>query len=555
LEDLGFLKLDILGLKTLDVIADSHPEGAKCLYNPEEYFGPWDDPAVYSLFAKGRTKGVFQLESPLGKTWCKKIKPKTQGELSDLVALIRPAVLEIGMADDYVKNRAKPDEVSYIHTDLERILSDTYGCQIYQEQMLEMVKRFAGFDLAQADAVRKAVGKKNREKMAGIKDDFIDGVKKVEGNDALAEELWTWIEQGAEYGFNKSHSMCYGGVLGYITAYMKVHYPENFILSLLKFSKTEQDSHQEIMELFFDAKLFGINLKPPSTKKENIDFERDGKDIYFGLSHIKHIGASTIKNLENVGNLPWSCVLLDRGNKHLKRDVFLALILSGAFDHYGLTRKEMRQQFEFIENLSPKELPIFRKFLEGGKVEKTTKKSGDMTYDAGKGTDFLQAVVNFKDFLQTENKTMKVVNSRRSDLLIPLCTEFSADYSPKNDFGPIEKAGFETYYLSVPLTCSEVDIYDGDPRKTHHLVEVEREYDKVGCCIIALVNKVNERADKKGRTMAFIGLQDKTYQMDAAVFSHAWLEHSKKLEPGKVVLIEGKKNRGGFQVIKAEELI
>lgn len=553
LEDLGFLKLDILGLKTLDVIADAHPDGAACLYDPDSYFGPWDDPAVYDLFAKGRTKGIFQLESPLGRQWCKKMKPKTQGELSDLVALIRPAVLEIGMADDYLKNRKDPEDIAYIHEDLKPILGETYGTQLYQEQMLAMVRRFGGFDLAQADAVRKAVGKKIREKMAAIKDDFIEGVTKTESNPALAEELWTWIEQGAEYGFNKSHSMCYGGVLGYITAYMKVHYPAEFILSLLKFSKTEQDSHTEIMELFYDAKLFGISLKPPCITKGNNDFELDGKNIYFGISHIKHIGNSSINKIKNLGNLDWFRVLLDGG---VKKDVLIALILSGALDSYGISRKSLRKQFEFVEELTKKEVETFEKFLFGGKLKKETKKSGLMTYDAGSSqVAFEQAVTNLRNFLQSDNETMKIVNSRRSGTLITLCNGFISDYSPKSDYGPVEKAGFESYYLGVPLTCSEVDLYEGDYRKTHNLVEVEREFEGVGCCIIVVINKINERTDKRNNEMAFIGMQDRTYQMDAAVFSNAWSKHRDKLELGKAVLIEGKKNRGGFQVVKVEELV
>lgn len=555
LEDLGFLKLDILGLKTLDVIADAHPEGAKCLYEPEKYFGPWDDPAVYSLFAKGRTKGIFQLETPLGRTWCKKMKPKTQSELSDLVALIRPAVLEIGMADDYLKNRKQPDIIPYIHNDLEDILSDTYGCQLYQEQMIEIVKHFAGFTLAEADNVRKIVGKKKLGEMEKIKDKFINGVTNRFQNEKLAEELWGWIEQGANYGFNKSHSMAYGGFLGYITAYMKVYYPAKFILSLLKFSKNEQDSHNEIMELFYDSKLFGITVKPPSTKKLNIDFELDGSDIYFGLSHIKHVGQSTIKNLKNLGNIPWFCVLLDRTNNHLKKDVFLSLILSGAFDHYRITRKCMRQQFDFVESMTTKQVDIFRKFLLGGKIEKETKKSGKMTFEvSNRQTDIVQAITDFRNFLQNDNEKMKVISKNAASKLISNCNTFISQYDNNSDFGPVEKAGFETYYLGVPLTCSEVDLYEGDARKTHHLVEVEREFDGVGCCVIAIVNRLTQTKDKRDREMAFVGLQDRSYQLDAVIFSHIWEKYKDKIEPGKTFLIEGKKSKGGFQAITMEEL-
>lgn len=555
LDELGFLKLDILGLKTLDVIADCHPDGPECLYDPDSYFGPWDDKKVYQMFAKGRTKGVFQLESPLGKAWCKRMHPKSQNELSDLVSLIRPAVLEIGMADEYLKNRKDPSKITYIHKDLEKIMETTYGCQVYQEQMIQMVQDLAGWDLAEADGLRKAVGKKIPEKLAAMKDKFRDGVKNVTGNKALADELWGWIEKGAEYGFNKSHAMCYGGYLGYITAYMKIHFAAEFFLALLKFSKTESDSQEEILEIFYDSKLFGITIKQPNVAKGNIDFELEDKNIYFGLSHIKHIGNSSVKNLKNLGNLDWFRVLLDRGSIGLKKDVFLALILSGAFDYLSLTRRNMRQQFNFIENLTDKEIDVFRKFLTGGTIEKETKKSGKMQFTIGQGYNpFPEAVTNFRNFLAGYNATMKVVNARRTGGLHGVCNEFLSEYNEGNEYGPREKAGYETYYLSVPVTCSEVDIYSGDHRKTHHLIEVEREFDKVGCAVIALINKINERKDKKGRPMAFIGIQDKTYQLDGVMFSHDWLYHKSKLEVGKVVLLEGKKSRGGFQICKVEEL-
>lgn len=553
IEKLGFLKLDILGLKTLDVIADAHPAGAQCLYEPDKYFAPWDCQKTYQLLAQGRNKGVFQLESPLGKSWCKRMKPKNQEELCALVSLIRPAVLEIGMADDYLKNRQDPENIMYIHQDLEPIMEQTYGCQVYQEQMIRMVQDLAGWNLAEADALRKAVGKKIPEKLAAMKDKFRDGVKATTGNEKLADELWGWIEKGAEYGFNKSHAMCYGGYLGYITAYMKVHYPAKFILALLKFSKDEADSHTEIMELFYDGKLFGVNLLPPSIDKGNEDFELHGQDIFFGLSHIKHIGDSTIYSLKKLGQISWDRVLLDGGFK-IKKDVLEALILSGAFDCFGLTRKNMTEQNEFLSELTDKEAPIFRTFITGGELTKTTKKNGEQKFTASKASSFEEAVANFESFIVNENESMKLINARRAVTISALCAGFSNAYKPGSEYGPREKAGYETYYLSVPLTCSEVDIYAGDGRQTHTLLEAENEFDKVGVSIIALVNRVHSRKDRNGRMMAFLGLQDRTFQMDTVMFSQAWFTYGTLVKPGKILLIDAYKNKGGLIVNRVYEL-
>ena len=553
LESLGFLKLDILGLKTLDVIADAHPAGAACLYEPDKYFAPWDCEKTYQLLAAGRNKGVFQLESPLGKGWCKKMKPRSQEELCALVSLIRPAVLEIGMADDYLKNREDPSQILYIHPDLEPIMDQTYGCQVYQEQMIRMVQDLAGWNLAEADALRKAVGKKIPEKLAAMKDKFRDGVKATTGNEKLADELWGWIEKGAEYGFNKSHAMCYGGYLGYITAYMKVHHPAKFILALLKFSKDESDSHTEIMELFYDGKLFGVNLLPPSIDKGNEDFELHGNDIFFGLSHIKHIGDSTIGSLKKMGKISWNRVLLDEGLA-IKKDVLEALILSGAFDCFGSSRKNMMAQVEFLRELTDKERPTFRTFITGGELTKTTKKNGEMRHVVSAAPDFESAVTAFAAFLSQENETMKLINSKRSLLLSGVCDTFLTEYQAGDEYGPREKAGYETHYLSVPLTCSEVDIYAGDGRQSHTLLEAENEFDKTGVSVIALVNRLHTKKDKHGRMMAFLGLQDRTYQMDTVMFSQAWLTYGPLVKAGKILLLDAYKNKGGLIVNRVYEL-
>ena len=552
LEEIGFLKLDILGLKTLDVIADCHPAGVDCLYEPDKYFGPWDDQEVYKLLAKGRSKGVFQLESPLGRKFCRELAPKNLNELCDLGAILRPAVLEPKLDRVYLKNRA--DGTCIVdHPDLKDIFEPTHGIMLYQEQLIEMVKKIAGYSLSEADMVRKACGKKLPEVMKKQKAAFVNGAKANGYKDELINKLWEWILASAGYSFNKSHSMCYSGFLGYITTYVKIHYSAEFFLALLKFSKNEADSQTEIMEIFYDAKLFGIHIKSPDINKGNIDFELNGNEIYFGLSHIKHIGEQSIKILKKLGNLDWSRVLLDRKNLSIKKDVFMALALSGSFDSFGVTRKNMQEQFKFIDELTVKELPTFKTFISGGKIEKTTKKSGLMEFTTSGGT-FVNAVTNFRNFINNENDKMKIVNARRSKIVESLCNEFILEYDENVEFGPREKAGYETYYLSIPVTCSQVDIYSGDPRQTHHLIEVEKEFDKVGCAVIALVNKVNQRNDKRGNEMAFIGLQDRTFQFDAVMFSHDWTFNKEKIQVGKILLIEGKKSKGGFQAIRVEEL-
>ena len=555
LEELGCLKLDILGLKTLDVIADSHPEGAKCLYDPDRYFGPWDDPKVYELLAKGRSKGIFQLESSLGRAYCKRIKPKNLNELCDLGAILRPAVLEPGLDKDYIKNRASDDCV-VVHEDLRPVFEPTNGIMLFQEQLIAMVKIIGGFDLAEADAIRKACGKKLPEKMKTYKEKFVNGALKNGYKQELADELWSWILSSAGYSFNKSHSMCYSGYLGYITCWLKIHHPERFMLGLLKFSKDESDSSTEIMELFYDAKLSGVTILPPCVKEGNTDFELVDKTIHFGLSHIKHIGGSSLKSLAKLKDMSWIEILTDP-KLGVKKDIMQALILSGAFDYFGITRKIMNKQFEYMSQLTGKSPDLFRTFVEGGTLKKETKKDGLMTYEVESALSFHDSVMHFKAFMLTENPKMKMVNVNVEKKLIGWCESYlSCMINMKNveEFGPREKAGYETYYLSVALTCSEVDIYAGDYRQTHNLIQAEGEFDKVAMCIIALINRVHERQDKNGNGMAFVGLQDGSFQLDAVMFNKNWAAHRHQFAVGKILMVEGIKNRGGFIINHAEEL-
>jgi DNA polymerase III alpha subunit len=558
LEEIGCLKLDILGLKTLDVIAAAHPEGAKCLYDPEEYFGEFDDKDVYELIQKGQTKGIFQLESKLGKQWCRKVLPENQLELSDLNAILRPAVLEVGLSKRYVDNKFNPANIQYLHPDLIPILQSTYGCQIYQEQMIKISEEFAGYDKSESDLLRKAVGKKIPEKLKKLKKSFVEGVKKKKGDAALAEELWRWVEQGATYGFNKSHSMCYGGFLGYITGYMKVHYPEEFFLALLNFSENEQDPLTEIKELFFDARLFDIAIEPPSIPRGNINFELDKSErkIYFGLNHIKDVGISAINILGKIKNYSWYDILFNKNSVKIKKDVLKALIVSGALDHVGIPRKSMIAQLEFIKKtpdgkgLTDKELPILTHILYGEPnfFEKKTQKL-ETSFGIIRGTNFKDSVKILMSFLRNENNHFKLVNAGRSERLAKQCEDFLSTYD-EQEFSMAEKAFNEEYYLGIPVTCSRADAYYNSGQ-THCMVEVERELDNIGCCTIGVINKVNKKLDKRGREMCFVGMEDRTFTLDVIFFSNQYEKFQNLLKVGNVLLIEGVKKNGSLIVNNA----
>lgn len=542
LEEMGYLKLDILGLKTLDVCNKVYPEGIRGLKD-------FNDPRVFDLISSGNTKGVFQLESPLGRQWCKKLKPRNINELSDLNALLRPAVLEVGMADEYVKNRAVPENAPPIHNDLRPILGSTYGCVVYQEQMLEIARVFAGFSLSEADLLRKAVGKKIPEELAKLKDGFIKGVVKNYKDEKLGDELWSWIEKGAEYGFNRSHSLSYA-TMAYITAWMKLYHTEKFFLALLSYSEDEQDPKEEVRSIFFDAKRFGVHIKPPSIQRGNIDFELDIKDIYFGLSHIKGIGETSCNNIKKIKNSTWDDILYNKVAK-INKGVLEALMLSGALDHLGMTRKTMLLQYEFINNLTDKEMQIWNHILNRipDKLIKSIKE-GDIEIVIKKANDFKEAIINLVEFLNIDNIKYKMINSNRVETLKLICSEIINKYDEK-EFDIKQKAEYESHYLGIPATCSSVDSYYSH-NVTHFLIEVDNEQNGIGICTVALISNIKKVIDKRGNEMAFIVLEDKSFCLDGVIFSKAYGEYKNILESGKVLILSGRKNNGSFIVNKVE---
>ena len=218
----------------------------------------YDDAPTWNLICEGRTKGVFQLESSLGKSWAKRVRPKNLEELAALTALLRPGCLKAivdgkSMTQHYVDRKSGEEEVTYIHESLEPILERTQGVLVYQEQSMKIAQKIAGFDLQQADDLRKAIGKKKADLMAKIKREFIEGAENenVVSREA-AEEIFSWIEKSSRYAFNKSHAVSYA-ICGYWSAYCKCHFPLDFYCSYLYHADGKQDSQQEIKELVLDA--------------------------------------------------------------------------------------------------------------------------------------------------------------------------------------------------------------------------------------------------------------------------------------------------------------
>ncbi|NDD85778.1 DNA polymerase III subunit alpha, partial [bacterium] len=257
---------------------------------------------TWDLISEGNTKGCFQLESRLGRSMAKKLKPSSIEQLSALIAILRPGCLEAmrdgkSVSNHYIDRKNGEESVDYFHPALEPILRSTYGEMIYQEQAMEIAKVIAGFNLQEADLLRKAIGKKKPEEMAKVKEKFLSGAKKINTvTSDEAEQIFGWIEKSQRYSFNKSHSISYA-VNAYLSAYTKAHFPKIFFASYLRFAKDKIDPQAEIKELTQNAIEMNIDVSIPDLRNLNQYFILKDNKLYFGLTDIKGVGDSVFNKI------------------------------------------------------------------------------------------------------------------------------------------------------------------------------------------------------------------------------------------------------------------
>ncbi len=358
-EELGLLKMDFLGLRNLDVISDT-------LELIRQHRGidvdidavPLDDARTYELLSQGQGIGIFQLEGAPMRALMRSLAPASFEDVAALVALYRPGPMAANMHNDYAdrKNGRKP--VEYFHPDAEEILADTYGLMIYQELIMRVAQRFAGYSLAQADSLRKAMGKKSRDVMATEREAFVAGVQATGYDPALGTSLFAIIEQFADYAFNKSHSYGYG-YIAYQTAYLKAHYPAEYLSALLTSVKANLDKAAIYLA---ECRTMGIEVHVPDVNRSASDFApmtelaEDGSErqsIVFGLSAVRNVGAGLVGLLvaEREANGPFAdfydfCERVDF--QVLNKKTLESLIKAGGFDSLGHPRQGLLRSFEHI---------------------------------------------------------------------------------------------------------------------------------------------------------------------------------------------------------------
>lgn len=485
---------------------------------------------TWDLISEGNTKGCFQLESRLGQSMSKKLKPSNIEQLSGLISILRPGCLEAfrdgkSVSNHYIDKKNHLEDIDYFHPSLEEILKSTYGEMIYQEQAMQITQKIAGFDLREADMLRKAIGKKKPEEMAKIKKRFLSGCKKInEVSNEEAEEIFGWIEKSQRYSFNKSHAISYA-MNAFLSAYAKAHFPKMFFASYLKFAKDKIDPQQEIKELIRNASEMDVFVFTPDIRKANQHFIVDSDNIFFGLTDIKGVGNSVFDKIKDIidngfdiNSTKWVYVLFGLLN-HINSTAAKALISSGALDHLGKTRTSMLFELDLISSLTKKE------------------------------AEFCQNICNENDSL--ELLLTKLLDKPRTNINRKKKIQDTINLLKNPPYSLQDKIEWlsdsESSLLGAAISCCKLDSYDismtNSDCKTFKKTHINQNIIIAG--EISGVNVVKTKKGKNpGQEMAFVTIEDSTGILDSVImFPETWHQYKHHIFNSNVLVFVGNKTK------------
>lgn len=528
-EAFGLLKMDILGLNTLNIEKRAQ-ELIRKRHNPDFHLRkiPLDDKEVYeNIFHTGRTKGVFQLESQLGQRYSELLKPNSISEIADLVTVVRPGAMEPGQTDQYLKVRGG-QPATYPHPKLEEVLKDTYSACIYQEQVIKLCQVMAGMDLQKADKVRAAAGKKKKKDMDAMQSEFVNGCLKEGHSKELADLLWSWIVKFSGYGFNKSHAVCYA-YTAYETAYLKYHYPTEFYEASCNYVKGDlhRSEFEKLKELINDAKLMDVHITLPDIRVGNKRFEITAdKKIVYGLTMIKGVGEASADEIMKCKDCKTFTEFLSKSYEiGLKKNVVEGLICSGALDGFRITRNQMLADFLLLQEMTEREVSELMKNIQTDSEMTIAKIIAVMCDEAN--VDSRKAAKLIVPNIKRRGKLREILN----------------EYKAKDKYETIfHLAMHEREYLGLDISVNEADGVIA--AVTHNCLEIKSLPKKTKVRTVVHLEKIKEIVTKKGanpgQEMAFLTAGDGTYMLDnIVVFPSQYSRFKDVLKPGRVIFIDG----------------
>ncbi|MCX7983355.1 MAG: DNA polymerase III subunit alpha [Bacteroidetes bacterium] len=503
LEDAGLLKIDFLGLRTLTVI-----ENAIKLIQENHGVSidtsniPDGDPITFELFSRGRTVALFQFESSGMQDYLRKLRPTKITDLVAMNALYRPGPMD--NIPVFIERKEGRQPITYLHPKLEPILKETYGIIVYQEQVMRIASEIAGMSLAQADLLRRAMGKKDKALMAQQKSEFTTKAIQRGIEKSVAEEIFDLIEKFAEYGFNKSHSVAYS-VLAYQTGYLKAHYPAEYMAATLS---SEIANTDKIVVLIDECRKMGIHVLAPDVNESNVDFSVTPHGIRFGLSAIKNVGVEAVKEIVRARNEQGKYIdifdFVARVDLRLvNKKTIESLVLAGAFDSLHNNRSQLIVSLESI-------------LAYGQTVQEHKNRGQSSLFDAQASTQVYRPLLKV-----TEPWSEREVLEKEKSVL-----------------------GF--YVSGHPLLKYREEI---DGLATARLGNPDSVRPNTTIRVCGIITDLKKKIDKRGKTMAFLTIEDFTGKAECIAFADIYQKYSVLLQPGTIVMLVGK-NDGSEDAIK-----
>jgi DNA polymerase-3 subunit alpha len=517
IEEIGLLKMDFLGLRNLDVIEDAIEIIERSRGETVDMKTiPIDDAKTFEMLAAGDGTGVFQLESEGMREAMKKVRPSEFDDIVALVSLYRPGAMRY--IPDYARGKRNPDSVTYPDERLRPITEPTYGCVLYQEQLMEIAKQMAGFSPAEADDLRKAIGKKKRDLMATMKDKFMAGMKASSTAAKVASDMWSLMEAAADYSFNKSHAACYA-LIAYRTAYLKANYPAEYMAAVISSVMNTKDK----VPFFVNrCEEMGIDVLPPDVNSSDHDFVVSEKAIRFGLDAVKNVGHSAVEAILRAReDVPiasiWDfCERVD--SRAVNKRAIECLIKCGALDSTGATRKGMLEALPAAQSA-------------GQKAQEDAQLGQGSIFDFGEA----DASGGGEAASSSHHRPpISAVEFERRELLA------------------MEKETLGTYLSSHPLSEVREALR---ARVDCGLAELANKPDGAWVTVGGIVAESKKIRTKTGNQMMFATLDDVEGQVEMLVFKADQAESAGAIETDAVVLVRGRidhKERGETKLVVQE---